>query len=154
MLALSQQPFDLPATLETCIAHVWPSARVHGSLITSTVSPVLRRLQVCGDALRLRQILVQLCSNAVKFGNGGDVEVAVVAQPIGPQQLRVCIEVLILLVQLRTAGCDRDLPCKLTATPYDCTCVGIHSGDKQMVTCLSLISNVSQCNATSTLPEV
>jgi PAS domain S-box-containing protein len=83
-LELEQQPFDLRDCLESALDLLAPRAAEKGLdlayLIADTVPATL-----CGDVTRLRQILVNILSNAVKFTSAGEVVVTVAAQP-GPSQ--------------------------------------------------------------------
>jgi two-component system, sensor histidine kinase and response regulator len=79
--------------LEACVDVVWPLACTKGVLVTSSVPAALRRTTVRGDALRLRQILVHLLNNAVKFSERGTVEVLVSVEYLRPGSLSVRFEV-------------------------------------------------------------
>ena len=69
---LERQPFDFFACLGECIDLIAPRAREKSLALTHQVSPEIPRL-VTGDAARLRQILVNLLNNAVKFTERGEV---------------------------------------------------------------------------------
>ncbi|WP_375456188.1 ATP-binding protein [uncultured Methylobacterium sp.] len=73
---LATEPFDLPATAEAVVELLAPRAQDKGIEIALDVAddvPVL----VVGDADRVRQILVNLVGNAIKFTQDGGVGVTV-----------------------------------------------------------------------------
>ncbi len=49
---------------------------------------------VIGDQARLRQVLVNLLANAVKFTSAGEVTLHVVAEPVNPGFVTLCFEVI------------------------------------------------------------
>ncbi len=79
-LALEKEPFELPSLLRECEQIYQPVARQKGIEFRSVRGPGLPEWAL-GDATRLRQILWNLISNAVKFTEDGFVELA--AQGIG-----------------------------------------------------------------------
>ncbi|MBL8349234.1 MAG: response regulator [Burkholderiaceae bacterium] len=73
-LDLESTDFELQDVLDRVIAVVGLRAQQKGlELLTDTAADVPQRL--VGDALRLQQVLVNLCSNAVKFTTHGEVVV-------------------------------------------------------------------------------
>jgi PAS domain S-box-containing protein len=64
---------DVAELVDTVFLSVAPLAREYGSELSLHV--LRRPLPVLGDARRIRQILLNLISNAVKFGEGHPVEV-------------------------------------------------------------------------------
>jgi signal transduction histidine kinase/CheY-like chemotaxis protein len=80
-LELSQAPFDLATCVEEALQLVAP--RVAGTPVELTygVDETAPRL-IVGDAGRLRQILVNLLANAIKFTTAGEVAVTVAARPV------------------------------------------------------------------------
>jgi CheY-like chemotaxis protein/HPt (histidine-containing phosphotransfer) domain-containing protein/two-component sensor histidine kinase len=79
-LALETTDFALAPLLAGAVDLFRPSAQAHGATIRleigDGVPPYVR-----GDAGRLRQILLNLVSNAVKFSQGGDIVVSADAVP-------------------------------------------------------------------------
>ncbi|MCB8977247.1 MAG: response regulator [Ardenticatenaceae bacterium] len=73
---LENQPFDLHKAVEDALEIVAQKAAQKGLELAYLVSPDLP-LTVIGDIVRVRQILVNLVSNAVKFTEQGEVVVSV-----------------------------------------------------------------------------
>ncbi|MCK6427199.1 MAG: CHASE domain-containing protein [Burkholderiaceae bacterium] len=72
-MALEQLPFDLHALLDELIGLLGPQARAKGLDLSLQRDPALP-VWVRGDAGRLRQVLVNLLGNAIKFTEQGRVE--------------------------------------------------------------------------------
>ncbi|WP_412060835.1 two-component regulator propeller domain-containing protein [Rubrivirga sp. IMCC45206] len=88
---LEQAPFGVRDVVEDAIDLVAPAARERGvGLVYTLADDVPEAVQ--GDVTRVRQVLVNLLANAVKFTERGDVRVAVSAEPDGPGwRLRVAV---------------------------------------------------------------
>jgi PAS domain S-box-containing protein len=77
-LELETMPFDLTATVEAAIDLMAPGAHIKGLELTYWIAPdVPARLM--GDAARLRQVLLNLLGNALKFTPSGEIAVQIVA---------------------------------------------------------------------------
>ncbi|MCD9029860.1 response regulator [Luteimonas sp. BDR2-5] len=81
-LELDPQPFDLHALVQDVVALSAPMAR-HKSLGFDTVFDEATPTWVRGDAMRVRQILLNLLGNAVKFTEQGSVGLQVGRGPAG-----------------------------------------------------------------------
>jgi len=77
-MELESIPFDLRYIVESVGEIVAPNAQAKGLELTCFVHPDTRT-KLIGDPERLRQILVNLCSNAVKFTEKGNVDIRVEA---------------------------------------------------------------------------
>ncbi|MBB6251029.1 response regulator [Nitrospirillum iridis] len=95
-LTLEILPLDFRALVDDCLALVRPSAAGKGLSLTSTVSGALPG-RILGDPTRLRQVVLNLLTNAVKFTAAGGVSLAAEIDPApegpngGPSRLRVVI---------------------------------------------------------------
>ncbi|HIK04801.1 MAG TPA: response regulator [Trichormus sp. M33_DOE_039] len=80
-LELEAQPFDLRTCVEEALDLLAPQAASKGiELMYQLASDT--PTQIIGDITRLRQILWNLVSNAVKFTNVGEIVVAIAARPL------------------------------------------------------------------------
>ena len=73
-LTLEDIAFAPPDIVETAISIIGPRASVKGVKLSATYDPVLPAA-LMGDAGRLRQVLLNLVSNAVKFTPAGEVTI-------------------------------------------------------------------------------
>ncbi|HWP18020.1 MAG TPA: ATP-binding protein [Burkholderiaceae bacterium] len=90
-LAVEQLAFDMRALMQEVVAPLEPRAAEKGLALQLTVAPDLPD-QVVADPLRLRQIVVNLVGNAVKFTRQGRVDVSVWPEGDGGSALlRLCV---------------------------------------------------------------
>ncbi len=81
-ISIEEAAFSVAAEVESVLDALRPLAQQRGLKLYSTVSPDLAP-QHRGDALRLRQVLLNLVGNALKFTEQGEVEVRVCASGSG-----------------------------------------------------------------------
>jgi CheY-like chemotaxis protein len=96
-LELVDQPFDLAQVLDSTLASFRLQAEGKGLALASAINPGVPT-KLVGDPVRLRQILVNLVGNAVKFTDKGsiDIQVGMLEPPVGPargQQVRLLFSV-------------------------------------------------------------
>ena len=81
-IELEELPFSLPQLAEETLAVVTPLAERKGLPVRLELGPGLLPV-VRGDAGRLRQVLLNLLSNAVRFTERGEVVLSIQADPAG-----------------------------------------------------------------------
>ncbi|MDX1522560.1 MAG: PAS domain S-box protein, partial [Anaerolineae bacterium] len=82
-LELEQQPFELRSCIEDALDLIAPKA-AEKDLELAYIIHKPTPTTIVSDVTRLRQILVNLLNNAVKFTESGEVYVAVESEPIEP----------------------------------------------------------------------
>ena len=75
-LTIVPRPFDLPASVGAVVSLLAPRAAERGLALTSQVDPSVPRGLV-GDEVRIRQIMLNLVGNAIKFTEHGRIELRV-----------------------------------------------------------------------------
>ncbi|MEZ4436082.1 MAG: response regulator [bacterium] len=91
-LELEEHPFDLHGSLERVVDFLAVKANRKGIELAGIIDRSVPAA-VAGDVTRLRQVLVNLVDNAIKFTEEGEVVVAARARPIGPARVELVLEV-------------------------------------------------------------
>jgi two-component system sensor histidine kinase/response regulator len=91
-LELEHQDFDPRETIEDAVRLLGLRASEKGIEIACEVAPDVPPVLV-GDAGRLRQIILNVLGNAVKFTNHGEVLVRVTSEPMGDDGARLRVDV-------------------------------------------------------------
>jgi len=91
-MELENVPFDLPGLLEEVISIFAEPAQEKGLELVYAIEPQVPR-QVKGDPVRLRQILINLLGNAVKFTSEGEVSCLVRVVEKREQQAVLAFEI-------------------------------------------------------------
>ena len=102
---LESEPFDLHKVLEDSVNMVSSPARDKGIALSFSLEPGVPR-QILGDQARLKQILVNLLGNAVKFTEKGEISATVSAS--GPPQKMGGLEEIMFAVKDTGIGISRD----------------------------------------------
>ncbi|MDQ7830126.1 MAG: ATP-binding protein [Desulfovibrionaceae bacterium] len=90
-LAVSPEPFDLAPALDTVLLPFARMAQARGLGFDVRVTP--RDVRIEADATRLRQIVLNLVGNALKFTTTGRIDVDIRVEPTrpGPARLNLCV---------------------------------------------------------------
>jgi PAS domain S-box-containing protein len=75
-MVLDREMFAMESMVEGALSFLTESARKKGIILSKRVDPAVPA-RLVGDATRLRQILINLAGNAVKFSPGGTVDISV-----------------------------------------------------------------------------
>ncbi|WP_160121561.1 hybrid sensor histidine kinase/response regulator [Rhodovarius lipocyclicus] len=89
---LEHIPFDLPATLHDCLNLMRPVAEKKKLGLHAVMHPALP-LSALGDPLRLRQIINNLLSNAIRFTRVGEVRLEAAAEPLRDGRVTLVVTV-------------------------------------------------------------
>jgi PAS domain S-box-containing protein len=87
-LGLERQPFDLYGAVEEVLILLAPKATEKDLELICRIDRTVP-VTVLGDATRLRQVLINLVSNAIKFTLQGEVSVCVDAKPLDDKQVEL-----------------------------------------------------------------
>src|SRR5580698_9248793 len=87
-MSLEDEPFDLPDLIRDVGQMLGPQASAKGIELLVQTAPSLPRM-VNGDASRLRQILINLLGNSIKFTEFGHVELKVFCAEQGSDRIRL-----------------------------------------------------------------
>ena len=92
-LTLERTDFRLGNVMERVLRLFDVKAQDKGLSLTAEVAPALQRMWLSGDPLRLSQVLINLCSNAIKFTDYGSVRLAIslVREDSATVRLRFCV---------------------------------------------------------------
>ena len=96
-MTLEQSDFAVVPLLAECLREEDEAARAKGLRLTLAVDPGLPTT-LCGDALRIRQILLNFVGNAVKFSEQGQIAVRA-------QSLEVERHSVLLRIEVSDQGC-------------------------------------------------
>jgi len=91
-LTLEEKPFSLARSVDESMRMLEAQALVKGLHLSSRIDP-LTPDQLCGDALRLKQILLNFVGNAIKFSERGRIEVSARATEDDGHSLLLHVEV-------------------------------------------------------------
>jgi TMAO reductase system sensor TorS len=91
-LVLEEIDFDLQEVIEDTVELLGKRAHMKGLALTTSISPALPR-DVRGDPARLRQVLVNLLGNAIKFTEAGEVSLRVKLEGEDSEHAVVRVEV-------------------------------------------------------------
>ena len=92
-MELEENVFEIATMLDGAVALMEPRARQKGLVLTLSVAPAVPT-HVLGDSGRLRQILINLVGNAIKFTEWGSVVVRVDARAVKDDRVELLFKVI------------------------------------------------------------
>lgn len=92
-IELEAIPFSIAAVIDEVVRIMDIRAREKGLAFDAHITPELLKRQYVGDPLRMRQIVLNLCSNAIKFTEKGGVTIRVHATSMDASYERLTISV-------------------------------------------------------------
>lgn len=105
-LQLWPAPFSIRECLEDALEIVALNARAKGlDLEAEVLGEVPEQLR--GDAVRLRQILINLLQNAIKYTHFGSVSARIAAESLGPERTLLRLEVADTGMGMSRQACER-----------------------------------------------
>ena len=91
-LTLEEKTFSLARTLDECVRILEEQALAKGLCVSCDIAPLMPDL-LSGDALRLRQILLNFVGNAIKFSDRGQIVIRALTTQDDGHSLLLRIEV-------------------------------------------------------------
>lgn len=91
-LTLDNSEFSIDQLIDKTVDLVWEKAAAKGLQISVAVAADIPPL-LLGDALRLGQILINFCANAVKFTDHGKINIRVTQTRVWPDRVELLFEV-------------------------------------------------------------
>ncbi len=92
-MELEERFFPPQSLLGEILQPMTLDAQSKGIVFNTHIDPVLRRIEIRGDETRLRQIVINLAANAVKFTHQGKVDVSLEQQPVDAETLQLTLRV-------------------------------------------------------------
>lgn len=92
-IVLSSVPLDLPKLATSVVEMLRPAAMARGNALRIELSPELPQ-HLLGDEVRLRQVLVNLVGNAIKFTESGSVSLQVSARSLDADHCEITVRVV------------------------------------------------------------
>ncbi|MGI2902129.1 ATP-binding protein [Tolypothrix sp. VBCCA 56010] len=80
-LELEEQPFNLRSCINEAVSLLWYKAQEKGLKLIFIDNPELPQI-IVGDITRVRQILINLLNNAIKFTEAGSVKISVITRKL------------------------------------------------------------------------
>lgn len=92
-LKLDKRLFSPTSLFDTLLTPLAYEAKEKGLEFNYVISPELQNIEIYGDDTRIKQIILNLASNAVKFTHDGSIAIALQGKPINQHQLKVTLTV-------------------------------------------------------------
>ena len=105
-LEIESEPFEIRPIVEEISSSIAMAAHAKGVEVITWVDHILPPV-VCGDGNRLRQVLANLATNAVKFTATGEIAVQVAGEPALGERVDLRFEVRDTGVGIEPASLDR-----------------------------------------------